>query len=98
MTSLSVLVAVFLCSGSVGLDTPGYRPDSPDSLSGVFGLLPGVSGSCYQTHIFLCGYYVICITHVLHIPAHPTVKDIRASVVLLCTMAIFDVCKVKFEI
>ena len=55
--------SVFLCSGSEGPDTLGYRLDSPDFLSGVFGLSPGVSGSCCQTHIFLCGFHVICITH-----------------------------------
>ena len=35
----------FLCSGSERPDTPGYRPDSPDILTGVSGLIPGVSGS-----------------------------------------------------
>ena len=43
----------FLCSGSEGPDTPGYMPDSPDCLTGVSGLLPGVSGSCWQTHFLL---------------------------------------------
>ena len=74
VTSLPVLVAVFLCSGSEGQDTPGYRPDSPDSLSRVSGLLPGVSGSCCQTHILLCGYYVICITHVFALTYSPHCK------------------------
>ena len=46
------LVTVFLCSGSEGPDTPGYMPDSPDSLTGVSGLLPGVSGSCCRTLFF----------------------------------------------
>ena len=45
----------FVCSGSEGLDTPGYRPDSPDSLTGVSGLQLGVSGSRWQTHFLLSG-------------------------------------------
>ena len=49
----SWLVTVFLCSGSEGPDTPGYMPDSLDSLTGVSGLLPWVSGSCWQTHFLL---------------------------------------------
>ena len=47
--------SVFLCSGSEGPDTPGYRPDSPGYLSGVSGPIPGVSGSSWQIHILLSG-------------------------------------------
>jgi len=45
----------FLCSGSERPDTPGYRPDSLDILTGVSGLIPGVSGSSWQKHILLSG-------------------------------------------
>ena len=57
------LVTVFLCSGSEGPDTPGYMPDSPDSLTGVSGLLPGVSGSCWQTDFFKWIEWITCHLH-----------------------------------
>ena len=89
--AVAYLFSVFLCSGSEGPDTPGYRPDTPDFLvrslraptQSLRVLLPNthfsVWISCHMHH-----------TLVLHTHAHPTVYRIRVSMFLLRFMPIVD--------
>ena len=74
---VTICFSVFLCFGSEGQDTPGHRPDYPDSLTGVSGLLPGVSGSCCQT-IFFSVYHAICITLVFVLTCSPNYKTYKS--------------------
>ena len=90
MTYLSCVTICFSVFVSAEPDTLGYRLDSLDFLSGVFGLSPGVSGSCCQTHFFVWISCHMHLTLVLHSHAHPTIYRIRASMFLLRFMPIVD--------
>ena len=73
-----------------GPDTPGYSPDSPEILTGVSRLIPGVSGSNWQTHFI---EWITCHMHHTyswHSLVHPTVNLIRAFVFLSINMPIID--------
>ena len=89
---------VFMCSSSEGLDTPDHRSDYPDFLTGVSGILPGVSRSCSRTLFFLSEYHAICITLVFALTCSPHCKIYKSFCGSLDIYAkIVDMSSLKFK-